>query len=83
MDVPPTIVTSSSGERDPTPAAGAQGPLLLGGLGGVGALVGVVTGHPIALLLVPVAIILCGAATGIGQGLQVGLRDLVLRRFRP
>ena len=35
--------------------------------------------HPLLLLLVPVGIILCGAATGIAQALRIGLRAHLLR----
>jgi hypothetical protein len=35
--------------------------------------------HPILLLLVPVGIILCGAASGIAQALRIGLRTHLLR----
>jgi hypothetical protein len=45
----------------------------------VAALATALDAHPILLLLVPVGIILCGAATGIGQALRIGLRAHLLR----
>jgi hypothetical protein len=41
--------------------------------------VGFAAGHPVMLLVVPAGIILCGAATGIAQALQIGLRTHLLR----
>jgi hypothetical protein len=47
-----------------------------GGLGG--ALGAYVTGDPLLLLTIPTGIIVCGAARGISQALEVGLRSKLL-----
>ena len=41
--------------------------------------VGSAAGRPILLVVVPAGIIICGAATGIAQALQIGLRTHILR----
>lgn len=53
--------------------------LLAGTTGSTAIVVGFAAGHPIMLLVVPAGIILCGAATGIAQALQIGLRTHLLR----
>lgn len=67
-----------------------QSPLALGSLSelikaaSVGAVVGfiAVAGHPIVLIAVPAGIILCGAATGIANALEEGLRERILTLLR-
>lgn len=40
--------------------------------------VGILTGRPLVIIVVPAGIIVCGAAQGIAQGLRIGLRAKVL-----
>jgi hypothetical protein len=47
-----------------------------GGIGG--ALGAYVTGDPLLLLTIPAGIVVCGAARGVGQALEIGLRARVL-----
>ena len=47
-----------------------------GGIGG--ALGAYVTGDPLLLLTIPTGIIVCGAARGVGQALEIGLRAKLL-----
>lgn len=47
-----------------------------GGLGG--ALGAYVTGDPLLLLTIPTGVILCGAARGVSQALEIGLRSKLL-----
>lgn len=50
--------------------------------GGATAAVGyAATGDLLVLLVVPAAIILCGAARGVGQALNIGLRYHLLRQM--
>jgi hypothetical protein len=90
MVVPETILAPSDGTDEGTGASRrSQAKLLAAGTGGVGVgvgavVLGVATGHPmmelsILLLIPPASIILYGAATGIAQGLQIGLRARLLR----
>lgn len=47
--------------------------------GDVSAALGYLGGHPVLLFEAAGAIIVCGAATGIGDGLRIGLRTMLLR----
>jgi hypothetical protein len=54
--------------------------------GGAGAIVGwfaVSTDHPLLILVVPAAIIVGGAATGVARGLEEGLHQRVLELVAP
>jgi len=47
--------------------------------GGIGGAIGAyATGHPLLLLAVPAGIIVCGAARGVSQALEIGLRAKLL-----
>lgn len=63
-------------ESSPLKAQSLSG-LTLASSGAVGAL-GAIDGHPLLLLYLPAGIILCGAAKGVGEALQIGLRTKLL-----